>query len=540
VEVEMGLCRNLVTMMICVGVAAAVGAGELDLLPIGDSARATQLASSAAGTFYDCRGDREVSLDELAASLVEARVVLIGEDHTNIDQKMFHAGLLQAMAAHKKNLILGMEFFLRSDAELLSSWQARTIGDEQFLRVVGWYDRGSYRYEYYRPVMDVARSLGIPVVGLNVPREIPRVVNRSGLDGLSEDQRREVGAIDTAGSPEHRFLIARYFGETVAMLPPGWFDNMYTAQCLWDVVMARSILDNLGPGVTLVVIVGSGHVAYDVGIGRRIHNELAAAGRPDMRVATFCPVIAPPPDPEGDPHGHPMGGHGDDMVGVQGKPARFVRSLADYVGVFADTGGVEAYPRLGLQLDEGDDGVPVVAMAWPDTPAEAVGFEHGDRVVEFNGTAPGDLSDLRMSLARTEWGERVEFTVERDGEPVEIGLLLYPTVDLSEKAVAPGYTIEDVLEPDPMSATPVVVDDGAGTRRRHLLVSSAAGIERVEVWTDDVLEEVHELGQNRRVVRSLYRSPRADGAVEVRFERSAEGGVNSVVRTDRNGRVIDG
>jgi uncharacterized iron-regulated protein len=540
VEVEMGWSRNVLTAMICVGATLSAGAGELDLLPIGDAQRATEIASSPVGTFYDCRDDRQLSLDELAAALVEARVVLIGEDHTNMDQKIFHAELLEAMAAHKKELILGMEFFLRSDGELLSRWQEREIGDEQFLREVGWYDRGSYRYEYYRPVMDVARDHGIPVVGLNVPREIPRTVNRSGLDGLSEDQRRVVGDVDTSGSPEHRFLIARYFGETVAMLPPGWFENMYAAQCLWDVVMARSILDNLGPGATLVVIVGSGHVAYDVGIGRRIHDELAAAGRPDMRVATLCPVFAPPADPEGDPHGHPMGGRGEGMEEAPGKPARFVRSLADYVGVFEDTGGIEAYPRLGLQLDEGDDGAPVVSMAWPDTPAAAVGFEHGDRVVEYNGTAPGDLSDLRMSLARTEWGERVEFSVERQGAPVEIGLLLYPAVDLSETVVAPGYTIEEALQADPTSASPVVVDDGAETRHRHRLVSADTGVERVEVWSVDVLEEVHELDADRRIVRSLYRSPHTDGAVEVRYDRSADGSVTNVVRLDRNGRVING
>ena len=525
-------------MVLCVGAAVIVESGELDLRPIGDGQRATVLASSSAGTFYDCGNDRQIDLDELAASLVEARVVLIGEDHTNIDQKLFHAELLEAMVARKENLILGMEFFLRSDAELLSRWQTRGISDEQLLREVGWYDRGGYRYEYYRPVMDVARSHGIPVVGLNVPREIPRAVNRSGLDGLSEDQRREVGDVDTSGSPEHRYLISRYFGETVAMLPPGWFENMYAAQCLWDVVMARSVLDNLWPGATLVVIVGSGHVAYDLGIGRRIHDELAAAGRPDMAVATFCPVVAPPPDPDGDPHGHPMGGGGEGMDDMSGKPAQFVRSLADYVGVFADTGGVEAYPRLGLQLEEGDDGVPVVSMAWPDTIAEAVGFEHGDRVIEYNGAEPGDLSDLRMSLARTEWGERIQFTVERDEKQVDIGVLLFPRVDLSEEAVAPGYTITAVLEPDPMSSAPVVADGVAETRPHARLVSTGSGFERVEVWSDDVLEEVHELDANRRIIGSVYRVPRADGAVEVRYERSEDGGVSSVVRTDADGQMI--
>ena len=90
----MDVRRSLLAVLSCLGVTVPVGAEELDLLPIGDAARATDLASSPVGTFYDCREDRQLSLDELAAALVEARVVLIGEDHTNLDQKLFHACLL--------------------------------------------------------------------------------------------------------------------------------------------------------------------------------------------------------------------------------------------------------------------------------------------------------------------------------------------------------------------------------------------------------------------------------------------------------------
>ena len=137
------------------------------------------------------------------------------------------------------------------------------------LEETGWYDRGGYRWEYYRPVMEVAREHGISVVGVNVPREIPRAVNRGGLQALSDEQREQVGSVSTDGSAQHRYLISRYFGDTVALLPPGWFDNMYAAQCLWDVVMARSILGEVAEDTTVVLVVGSGHVAYDLGISRR-------------------------------------------------------------------------------------------------------------------------------------------------------------------------------------------------------------------------------------------------------------------------------
>jgi uncharacterized iron-regulated protein len=516
--------------------ACGAAAGELDLLPIGDPELATEPGSAYQGEFYDARRGTALSIEELAREMVQARVVLLGEDHTDIAQKLFHARLLEAMAELGRNLVLGMEFFLRSDRELLSAWSGGEIEGEEFLRRVGWYDRGGYRWEYYRPVMEVARSRGIPVVGLNVPRAIPRAVNRGGLEGLTDEQRREVGDVVADNSPEHRYLISRYFGETVAMLPPAWFDNMYTAQCLWDVVMARSILDELPMDATMVVIVGSGHVAYRLGIPRRLVEELEAAGRSVFPIASFCPVYAPPPDPDGEPAGHPMGGHGMGMDGDRGKPARFVRSLADFIGVFPDTGGIEAYPRIGLKLDEGDGGI-VVSMAWPDTPAESAGFESGDRIVDLNGMRPDDLSDLRMMLSRIQWRERAGFLVERDGEQLEIALLLYPAVDLTEEEVAPGWTLEAAPPVDPVAQKPVVPSDD-GDRPRRVLVAQDGVAQWVELRTDEVLDEVHELDENGLVQRSVFRVPRADGAVALRYRRAEDGSLRATVRIDRAGREL--
>lgn len=512
-------------------------ADELDLLPLGDGELATRIGAVAPGSFVAAATEDELTLPELAASMVDARVVLLGEAHTEMEQKLFHAALLEAMADLDDHLVLGMEFFLRSDQPALDAWVAGEITEDELLARTEWYDRGSYRFGYYRPVMEAARLRGIRIVGLNVPREIPRAVNRGGLEALSDEQRELVGGPVTPGTDEHRYLIARYFGETVALMPEDWFENMYAAQCLWDVVMARSILDQLGEDETMVVIVGSGHVAYHLGISRRIQDELAAGGRPAIPVATFCPVTAPPPpEPDDDPSGHPMGGgHGHGM-GPEVSPARFTRSLADFVGGFPDSGGVEAYPQLGLQLGE-DDGRPVVSMAWPDTPAAAAGFEHGDLVLDVNGYQPPSLSALRSRLAGIEWGQRVGFLVERAEERQEIGLLLFPDVDLTERVIAPGWSVERVDQLDPTSASAVEPADGEPVARTELVSRDGTAL-RVEVKADDLLEEVHELDEAGRVTRSLYRVARPDGAVEVRYTRADDGSVTATVRLDRTGEPV--
>jgi uncharacterized iron-regulated protein len=527
---------TLIAMMLT-AVALPALAEELELLPLGGGELATSFGRASAGSYVATASSRELLLDELAAELVKARVVLIGEAHTDIEQKAFHAALLEAMAGLKRELVLGMEFFLRTDQEALDAWLAGSIDDGELLRRTAWYDRGSYRFEYYRPVMEVARSRGLRVVGLNLPREIPRAVNRGGLKALTDEQRAEVGEVATDGSPEHRYLIARYFGETVALMPPDWFENMYAAQCLWDVVMARSILANLRHDETMVVIVGSGHVAYGVGISRRIAEELAVAGRPAMAVATFCPVTAPPPpDPDDDPAGHPMGGHGKGMGAAAASPAGFTRTLADYVGVFPDAGGVEAYPQLGFQLAEGE-GPPTVSMVWPDSTAAAAGLASSDRIVDVNGLQPVGRSELRTLLAAIEWRQRVGFLVERDGRQQEIAMLLYPKVDLNEPATAPGWSLAPAMEIDPEAAGAVAAVAGEPAPR-SILVSRGGVPQWLEVRAGEALDEVHEVDSDGRVVRSLYRTPRVDGAVELRYRRGADGSLESIVRVDRSGREL--
>ena len=515
--------------------AVVAGAGELDFLPIGPSDRALLLASAPAKAVYDCREGRELDEAAFAESLAGARVVLLGEDHTDLDQKLFQARVLEALAKGGGKLVLGMEFFQRSDDDALGRWSRGEIDEQQLLTAVDWYERGNYRFDYYRPIMEVARSHGIPVVGLNVPRSIPNTVNRSGLEGLDADQRREVGEVTTTGSPEHRYLIARYFGETVAQMPPGWFDNMYAAQCLWDVVMARSIVAALGEDQTMVVVVGSGHVAYGLGIARRIHDEVAARRLPDMDVATVAPVIAPPPESADDSEGHPVG-HGGMTMGPP--PAQFVRSLADYVAVFSDHGGIEAFPRLGLSVDKEADAAPVVTMVWPDTLAASAGFEHGDRILDLDGEVPASAADLRLMLAKVQWGQRLGFLVERGGERLEIGVLLFPEVAVTETALAPGWQSKRVGAFDPAAAAPVTdaVAKGPLLESRLLLQDDRA--RRVEVVADDVLEEVYELDAAGRVERALFRTPRPDGAVEIDYQRAADGSVTAAVRRDRTGTPV--
>ncbi len=513
----------------------AVSADELEQLPLGDPMKAFELASATVGSFYGSGEGRELTVEEMVEVMAGARVVLLGEEHTSMEQKLVQARVLDGIAERVPALVLGMEFFERGDSDALARWTRGELDGEALLRVTNWYGRGSSRFEYYLPAMEAARRHGVRVVGLNVPREIPRAVNRGGLDALTEEQRREVGPVNTSGSPQHRYLVSRYFGDTVADMPTGWLDNMYAAQCLWDVVMARSILANLGEGETMVVVAGAGHVAYGLGIARRIQEERSAGGLPPLGVVTFCPVTVPPPSEEGDLSGHPVG-QGAEEQG-HGK-ALFSRALADFVGVFADSGGVEAYPTLGARLESGEYG-PRVGMVWPGSRAEGAGLERGDVILDVNGQTPADLADLRLILSRIQWGRRLDLRVRRGEEMMMVAMLLEPEVRTTVTETAPGFTVAAAGEVCPESAEAVeAVPESATTGARRLIVSGGGRPVRVEVWEGKTLAEVHQLDESRRVQHSLYLRPMPDRAVELLIERGADGEVVTTTRLDRTGQAV--
>lgn len=513
--------------------AVPVGAGELDILPLGDPARAMAVAGVAAGTFYDTHAGAETGFDAMIDRMARADVVLLGEEHTHAGQKELQARILAALAARGRRVVLGMEFFQRDDADVLRRFLGGSLSGDEFLLASGWYDRGGYRFDYYRPQMETARRLGMPIVGLNLPREILRAVNRGGLAALTPEQRALVGEVSTGGSPQHRFLVERFFGEAAASMPAAVIDNMYAAQCLWDVAMARSILTALPADTTMVVIVGSGHVAYALGIPRRLAEERAAKGLPALDVVTLVPVEAPLPAEEGDIRGHPTG-NGAAGQAPDVSPAMFVRSLADFVVGFAATGGLERYPRLGADLDAGKDGAVAVKRVWPDTPAQHAGLKAGDVVLDLNGASFADLANLRLALAALEWGERVDVRVRRGADEANAVVLLAEDPVAEKQRFVPGWGSEALPGFDPLGSA--VAAPVAG----HLVrVIRRDGVPlRVDERDGTALVALHRLDDPGRAACSLFRDPRPDGAVELCYTRDATGAVTDTARFDRAGRRV--
>jgi hypothetical protein len=167
--------------------------------------------------------------------------------------------------------------------------------------------------------------------------------------------------------------------------------SMVTAQATWDAVMGWNAVQALqkrpAPEVIMVVLVGSGHVAYDVGIVRQARRWFRGG------IATLIPVpIATRP-----------GGAAIDSVRA---------SYSDYVwGVLPEP--ESAFPRLGVATRADGSGRPVVVLVEDGSAAATAGLKEEDVILSMDGQGVADQATLRTLVARKQWGDAASVVVRR-------------------------------------------------------------------------------------------------------------------------------
>ena len=180
-------------------------------------------------------------------------------------------------------MAIGLEMFRDDSQQALDQWVAGSISEEQFEAI--YYDNWNYPWPVYRMIFDYARQEKIPMIGLNVPREITRQVSQGGFNSLSEEQRGKLKDVSCRVDKEYMDYIKRAFGGHAH----GQINFTYfcEAQMVWDTAMAVNTLDYLKkePDSVVVLLAGAGHVRKGA-VPRQIRD------RSDVPHAVILPRIA--------------------------------------------------------------------------------------------------------------------------------------------------------------------------------------------------------------------------------------------------------
>ncbi|PSJ46332.1 hypothetical protein C7H85_06750 [Zobellella endophytica] len=229
-------------------------------------------------------GGRPLSLAQAAARLADADVIMVGELHGHQGIHRFQAELLARLLQGPGPVALAMEQFSRDSQPVLDAYLQRELGENTFIeRANAW---PGYRSDY-RPLLELARDAGIPVLAANAPRHIVRCIGQEGpgyLDRLPASHRAWVAERLTLDDDAYkaRFMASRHHGQ-----PPSEFQ--FAAQTSWDDTMAESIAKHLGanPGTRVMLTLGRFHIGEGLGTAQRLWLRA-----PALRTVLIYPVVA--------------------------------------------------------------------------------------------------------------------------------------------------------------------------------------------------------------------------------------------------------
>jgi uncharacterized iron-regulated protein len=344
---------------------------------------------------------------ETVARLGGTRLIFIGESHTSIDFHRAQLRVIEELQRSGKKVLIGLEMYPRTEQRYLDEWCTGLLTESGFVQLSQWYKNWGYHWNYYRDIFVFARDHGIAMFALNAPREVVSSVTRKGIANLTPEERGQIAPTIDTSSEEHFTLFKAFFeeeGGMHTMMGDSQARAMYASQCTWDATMGFNAVTALkehgDQNTVMVVLIGSGHVAYGLGIQRQSAQWF------DGKMASIIPI---------------------EVIDDKDRPIQSVRaSYADYIwGLPPERDSM--YPDLGVATVDAAPGDPHrrVLSVNKNTPGGLAGILEGDVLVAMDGTPLKDREDLNLLMAGKRWGDSAELTVRRaakGSEPQQLDL----------------------------------------------------------------------------------------------------------------------
>ena len=321
-------------------------------------------------------------LETLIPALADKRVVLIGETHDRFDHHLTQLEIIRGLHAIHPQIAIGMEAFQRPFQRHLDDYVAGELSERELLRETEYYQRWRFDFRLYQPILSYAREHQLPLVALNLPGELTRKVGRGGIEGLSDEERQQIpGEIDRSDLAYEKRLEDIF--NQHPMKGERSFDHFLEVQLLWDEGMAERAADYLesNPESSMVILAGSGHLAYGSGIPRRLARRI---------------------------------------------PASTAVVLSDWIEDWIEEGGTEAADfmllsrrrdlppagQIGVLLSLAE-GIPEVLSCMSGSACETAGLKPGDEIRSIDDQPIADMADLKLIMWDKKPGDRIRLEVRR-------------------------------------------------------------------------------------------------------------------------------
>lgn len=219
---------------------------------------------------YDLNQEKKTFMSEVIPELKKNRIILVGEHHSTQSHHAAQLNVIQALHESGLNIAIGLEMFRSDSQQALNRWVSGDMQESKFQKI--YYNNWNFPWPAYSLIFKYAREKKIPMIGLNVARDITRQVSRHGFQSLSEEKRGKLADVACKVDKEYMEYIRNAYGaHSHGNLN---FTYFCEAQLVWDSVMAISALNYLeaNPDAVVVILTGTGH-AQKAAIPRQIRNR---------------------------------------------------------------------------------------------------------------------------------------------------------------------------------------------------------------------------------------------------------------------------
>ncbi|MFW6019251.1 MAG: ChaN family lipoprotein [Bacteroidales bacterium] len=241
----------------------------------------TAFSQKSAFKFYKADGS-EAKYSSLVKSSIASDVVLFGEHHHN---PLCHWLQLElARDIHKKigdSLVLGAEMFEHDNQVILNEYLNGKISERSFEGQARLWP--NYKTDY-KPLVEFAKSNGLPFIATNIPRRYAAMIASEGFSGIDSIDNQAKDWIAPLPIPYDAQLpgykkMLKMMGKNKAN------PNLPKAQAIKDATMAHFILENLNENQVFLHYNGTYHSNNYEGISWYLKEY-----NPDVQVTTIATV----------------------------------------------------------------------------------------------------------------------------------------------------------------------------------------------------------------------------------------------------------
>lgn len=320
---------------------------------------------------------RIVTVSDIIEKAASKQIIYVGESHDRFEHHRVQLQVIRELHRRKKDIAIGMEMFQKPFQGVLDRYIAGEIDEREFLKKSEYFKRWGFDYNLYREILLYARDNKIPVIALNIRREIVSKVSKDGLSALSAEERKELPEHMDLSDEDYRSRLRDFF-EKHSGSEKRNFDFFHQAQVLWDESMAQSLDEFIrtNPERQVVVIAGTGHMAFGSGIPKRAHR---------LNGREYTVIL-----------------NHDDIE----------QHIADFV-LFPPPVPAPASPKLMVLLKEGEGKLTITGFS-PDSISEKAGLRENDSILSLDDEKIEGIDDVKIFLLDRKPGDEIRVKVMRE------------------------------------------------------------------------------------------------------------------------------